>query len=350
MGGKDLNLAGQTIAVVGVTGQQGGAVMNALLAMAPRCVIRGITRDASTARAQAAAKVLGDRGYLMEANLDDVESLKVAFKGCSAVFGVTNFWDSGTMGLGGTVNMDPVKETAQGKNIGDAAKAAEVGHLIFSSIEDTRKSKGAENIPRLDRNAKMQKHGQYLVPHFDGKNEAEEHIKTLGIPLTIIWTPGFMSNYESVMKPARVPCSCGGADLYIFSDAIGSARKMPLIGMADIGKAVVALFLKGPPQGVQGPVGIATDSMTGPEVAATFAEALGVRAIYLSVPPWLFRKFPFPAAVDLGNMMQWMRQCPDFAQSRDVDMTRAMVPDFTDLKAYFRANRTLFLPPKPKSA
>lgn len=192
----------------------------------------------------------------------------------------------------------------------------------------------------------MQKNGEYLVLHLDAKNEAEEYIKTLGIPLTIVWTPGFMSNFESVMKPARVPCACGGADFYVFSDAMGSSRKQPLIDMADIGKAVAALFLDGPPSGIRGPVGIATEAMTGPEIAATFAVALGVRAVYCPVPPWLFRKFPFPAAVDLGNMMQWMRDCPDFADKRDVAMTREMVPEYTDLKTYFRSNRALFLPPK----
>merc|ERR1712139_407417 len=86
--------------------------------------------------------------------------------------------------------------------------------------------------------------------------------------------------------------------------------------------------------------------MTGPEIAATFAAALGVRAVYCSTPPWLFRKFPFPAALDLGNMMQWMRDCPNFAESRDVSATRIMVPDYTDLKTYFRENHALFLPPK----
>jgi uncharacterized protein YbjT (DUF2867 family) len=250
------------------------------------------------------------------------------------------------MGMGGTINMDPKKETAQGKNIGDAAKAAGVGHLIFSSLEDTRKCKGVEGIPRIGSDSKMQKDGEYLVLHLDAKNEAEEYIRTLGIPLTVVWTPGFMSNYETVMKPVRIPCNCGGADIYIFSDAIGSTRKQPLINMADIGKAVAALFLQGPPVGIRGPVGIATEAMTAPEIAETFAAALGVRAVYCPTPPWLFRKFPFPAAVDLGNMMQLMRDSPDFVQNRDVSMTRALVPDYTGLKAYFRENRVLWLPPK----
>merc|ERR1719281_928904 len=129
-------------------------------------------------------------------------------------------------------------------------------------------------IPRLGRDGKMRyagKDGEHLVPHFEGKNEAEEYMKTLEIPLTIVWTPGFMSNFENVMKPVRIPCSCGGSDIYVFSDAIGSTRKQPLIDMADIGKAVAALFLKGPPVDLRGPVGIATELMTGPDIAATFA-------------------------------------------------------------------------------
>lgn len=246
--------------------------------------------------------------------------------------------------------MDPKKETAQGKNIGDAAKAAGVGHLVFSSLEDTRKSKGIDRIPKLGRDSKVQKDGEYLVLHLDAKNEAEEYIRTLGINVTFVWTPGFMSNYENVMMPARIPCGCGGGDIYIFSDAIGSIQKQPLIDMADIGKAVAALFLKGPPAGIRGPVGIATELMTGPEIAATFAKALGVRAVYYPIPPWLFRMIPIQSAVDLGNMMQWMRDTGDFANNRDVPTTRTMVPDYTDLKTYFKKNEALFLPSKKMSA
>jgi len=343
------SLAGETIAVVGVTGQQGGAVMRALLAKAPGCRIRGITRDASTARAQAAIAVLGARGALVEADLDKVESLTLMFKGCSAVFGVTNFWNSRTMGAGGTVNMDAKKETAQGKNIGDAAKAAGVDHLIFSSLEDCRKSAGTQRIPRLDHLGRAQLDGEYLVPHFEGKSDAEEYLKTLGVPLTVLWTPAFMSNYESINKPIRVPCACGGSDRYIFSDATGSERPMPLIDVADLGKAVAELFLRGPPKKVRGPIAIAAEMMTGPEVANTFASALGVRAVYCPVPPWLFRRLPFQAARELGNMMQWLRETPDFADHRDVVVTRALVPDYTNLKAYFQAQRALFLPPKSLS-
>jgi uncharacterized protein YbjT (DUF2867 family) len=52
---------------------------------------------------------------VVQADLNDVESLKKAFHGAHGVFGVTNFWECWYDA-----------EIKQGKNIADAAKAAGV--------------------------------------------------------------------------------------------------------------------------------------------------------------------------------------------------------------------------------
>jgi hypothetical protein len=60
---------------------------------------------------------------VVEAELDDVESLKKAFKGAWGVYGVTNYWEHGDDG-----------ETRHGKNMVDAAKFAGVSYFVYATM------------------------------------------------------------------------------------------------------------------------------------------------------------------------------------------------------------------------
>jgi hypothetical protein len=75
------------IAVFGATGQQGGAVVRALQA-------RGQFRVRALSRNPARHRGLGDE--VVEANLDQPDTLKAALRGVHGVFAVTNFWSEGT--------------------------------------------------------------------------------------------------------------------------------------------------------------------------------------------------------------------------------------------------------------
>ena len=76
--------------VFGATGNQGGSVVNHILAhpeLSKKYKIRAITRDPSGKKGQA----LQARGAeVVSADLNDVESIKKAINGSSVVFGVTN--------------------------------------------------------------------------------------------------------------------------------------------------------------------------------------------------------------------------------------------------------------------
>lgn len=107
------------IAVTGATGLQGGSVINHLLQSAAFRV-RGLSRDVSNAR----SKELSERGVeMVAANMDDVESLKRAFRGCYGVYAVTNCWEHGWDA-----------ETKHGTNMVDAAKAEGIKHFVFSTM------------------------------------------------------------------------------------------------------------------------------------------------------------------------------------------------------------------------
>ena len=75
------------IAVVGATGQQGGAVVRALQAN-KQFKVRALTRNPDE------HPQVGDE--IIKADLNRPETLKPAFEGAHGVFLVTNFWKGGT--------------------------------------------------------------------------------------------------------------------------------------------------------------------------------------------------------------------------------------------------------------
>src|SRR3954447_1442289 len=78
---------GKLIAVIGATGQQGGAVVRALQASS-QFRVRALTRNPGKHRELAEEVV--------EADLDRPESLKAAFEEAHGVLLFTNFWEAGT--------------------------------------------------------------------------------------------------------------------------------------------------------------------------------------------------------------------------------------------------------------
>src|SRR6187399_3226664 len=164
----------KVIAVLGATGTQGGGLCRAILAdKSGGFSCRAITRDPSKDKAKELAAAGAE---VVAGNLDDVESLKKAFAGAHGVYAVTNFWE----------HFSGQKEKAQAKNVAEAAKAAGVEHVIWSTLEDTRKWMPADDtrMPMLQ--------GSYRVPHFDAKAEANAFFA--GVPTTFLWTTFYWDN------------------------------------------------------------------------------------------------------------------------------------------------------------
>jgi uncharacterized protein YbjT (DUF2867 family) len=164
------------IAVVGATGAQGGALVRAILAdksggFAARALTRKTTGEKADALRAAGAEVV-------EADLDSVASLEKAFAGAHGVFALTNFWE----------HFSAEKEVEQARNQAEAAKRAGVKHVIWSSLEDTRRFMSLDDprMPTL--------HGKYKVAHFDGKGEADVEF-TSRVPTTILLTSFYWENF-----------------------------------------------------------------------------------------------------------------------------------------------------------
>src|SRR5688500_12065886 len=109
------------IAVVGATGAQGGGLCRAILSdRSGGFACRAITRDPL----KEAARALAAQGaQVVRADLADTGSLKRAFVGAHGAYCVTNFWE----------HFSAETEKTHARNLAEAAKAATVRHVIWST-------------------------------------------------------------------------------------------------------------------------------------------------------------------------------------------------------------------------
>lgn len=304
------------IAVVGATGAQGGGLVRAIAAdPSGGFAARAITRDVNSDK----AKALADLGVeVVAANIDETETLKRAFAGAYGAFCVTNFWE----------HSSPEREYAQAKSLATAAKDAKLQHVVWSTLEDTRKwvPLSDNRMPTL-----LQK---YKVPHFDAKGEADQIFRDLGVPTTFLLASFYWDNFIHFgMGPTR-----GEDGKLAITLPIGDA-KMPGIAAADIGPCAYTIFKRGASM-VGQYVGIAGEHLSGSEMASGFAEALGQEVRYNSIDPAVYRGFGFPGAEDLGNMFQFYRDFErDVRAARDVAKTRELNPRTKTFKAWLAENR-----------
>lgn len=291
------------IAVVGATGAQGGGLARAILDRPESgFTARALTRDPKSDNAQA----LAARGAeVVAADLDDPASLRAAFAGAYGAYCVTNFWE----------HFSPEKELAQARNLAEAAATAGLKHVIWSTLEDTRRW-----VPLDDeRMPTLMKH--YKVPHFDAKGEADHFFTEAGLPVTFLLTSFYWDNLIYFGSgPKRAPDGMLHLTLPM-GDAL-----LPGMAAEDIGRCALGI-LRQPDRYVGQTVGIAGEHLTGGEMAQSLSMALGEAVLYNDVSPDDYRTLGFPGAADLGNMFQFKRDFNEyFCGARDIALSRELNP------------------------
>jgi uncharacterized protein YbjT (DUF2867 family) len=306
----------KVIAVVGSTGSQGGGLVHAILDDPNGgFAVRAITRDPNKDK----AKALAAKGaQVVSADLDNVHSLTKAFEGAYGVYAVTNFWE----------HFSGEKEKAQAKNIADAARAAGVKHVIWSTLEDTRQFMSADDkrMPMLQE--------KYRVPHFDAKAEANAHFK--GLPVTYLVTSFYWDNlYMFGLAPKK-----GEDGVYSWTFPMGEAK---MAGMAaeDIGKVAYGIFKAGQ-QYIGKTVGVAGEFLTLTQMGEKLSKGLGIGPVkYNAVDPNTYRGFGFPGADEMGNMFQVYR---DFEKqcmaARSLETARALNPQLQSFDQWLAKNKS----------
>lgn len=308
-------MADKLIAVVGATGAQGGSLCRAILDdPGGGFSCRAITRDPGKDKARA----LADRGAeVVTADVDDVESVQRAFAGAHGAYCVTNFWE----------HLSAAREKAQAKNLADAARAAGVKHVIWSTLEDTRRL-----MPPPDTRMPMLQE-KYRVPHFDAKAEADEYFS--GLPVTYLVTSFYWDNlYMFDAAPKK-----GETGEYSWTFPMGNSR---LAGIAaeDIGKVAYGIFKAG--QAYVGKrVGIAGEFLTIEEMGRILSKRLGLGPVrYNAIEPDVYRTFGFPGADEMGNMFQVYRDFEkEVLAARSVEAARSLDPALQSFDQWVEKNK-----------
>jgi len=304
------------IAVIGATGAQGGGMVRAIQAdKSGSFAARAITRNPNAEKAQAlrAAGV-----EVVGADIDKPETLGTAFAGAYGAFCVTNFWE----------HFSAEREVTQARNMAQAAKDAGLQHVIWSTLEDTRKW-----VP-LEDNRMPTLQGKYKVPHFDGKGEADHFFRDLGVPTTFLLTAFYWENLIYFgAGPQR------GPDGTLAITFPMDEKKLPGIAVEDIGKAAYGIFKRGR-EFINKTVGIAGEHLSGGEMAGALTRALGQEVRYNNVPPEVYRSLGFPAADDLGNMFQFKRDFNEyFRGARDLRFTRTLNPELQTFEQWLAKHK-----------
>src|SRR5271163_2719702 len=190
------------IAVIGATGQQGGAVVRALQA-GNRFKVRALTRNPAKHRE------LADE--VIQADLSRPETLTAAFEGAHGVFLVTNVWEQGA------------NEVEQATAAVRAAKDAGVKHFVWSTLPDVEAISG----------------GKFHVPHFTSKAKVDRIVKKAGFANhTFVIAPFYYQNLIGVLAPQKQTEESAGWVLPF--DPI--VRSIHMGDIAQIGDVVAGAF------------------------------------------------------------------------------------------------------------
>jgi uncharacterized protein YbjT (DUF2867 family) len=302
------------IVVAGATGAQGGGLVRAIQAdTAGPFRARAITRDPNSEAAQKLS-VIG--AEVVRGDLTDPASIDNAFQGAHGAYCVTFFW----------AHMSPERELEEARTLANAAQRANVKHVVWSTLEDTRKWVPLESdqMPTLLRH--------YKVPHFDVKGEADTFFA--GLPTTYLLTSFYWDNLIGFgMNPK--PDGQGG---YTFTLPTGDA-KMPGIAAEDIGKCAYGVFKEGA-SAIGKHIGISGEHVSGAEMAATLSDVLGINVRHHAASPEEFRNYGFPGADDLGNMFQFKRDFETaFRGARDIKTARRLNPELINFRQFVELHK-----------
>ncbi len=307
-------MADKIIAVVGATGAQGGGLVRAIQSdISGEFRSRAITRNPNSDKAKALAALGAE---VVQADIEDIESIKSAFEGAYGAFCVTFFWN----------HLSPETESRTARNMADSAKAAGVKHVVWSTLEDSR-----EWIPIEDKSMPtlMEK---FKVPHFDAKGEADDYYRQ-NVPATIMRTCFYWDNMIYFgLGPKKGP----DGNFYV-TFPLGDA-KMPGMASEDIGKCALGIF-KNPGKYIGRTLGIAGENLSGQDMANKLSSALNIDVKYNNIDPDTYRGFGFPGAEDMGNMFQMKRDFEkQYIANRDIDESRRLNPGLHSFDSWLTQN------------
>jgi uncharacterized protein YbjT (DUF2867 family) len=231
------------ILVAGATGNQGGATARRLLA--DGWPVRAVVRDP----AAPAARALTEAGAeLVRGDFDDRASLAAAFDGVHAAFGVPPV-------AFGPNGFDPDTEARRGRDFIDAAVAAGVSQIVFSTVAS------ASGAPDASAGT-------------IGKLRIEDYLREHVAQPTVLRPVRFMTNYLS-FGFAGIDGIADGVHRHLFPPD----EPMQVIALEDIAEFAALAFAQ-PDRFAGRTLELAGDQPTPVQAAAAITEATGLPVRY----------------------------------------------------------------------
>lgn len=304
----------KVIAVVGATGAEGGGLARAILADPTRqFTCRALTRnpESESARALAAAGA-----EVVQADLDDEQSLRAAFEGAHGAYCLTYFWERFSADV----------EIERAAHLARAAKAAGVRHAIWSTWEDVR-----DWFP-LDDPRMPTVQSRYKVPFFDSRAEGSRYFAEQEVPTTYLLTTYQWEAFFTRGAPRR------GSDGTLSIAVPLGDKRLPGIAAEDIGRCAYAIFRRGE-RLIGQQVGLSSDQLRGDEMAAAMTVALGEQVRYAPIPIDVFRTLPMPGIDMAANMFQFIAEAnDDFCSHREPAVARSLHPGLQTFAGWLAEN------------
>ncbi|TKA78401.1 hypothetical protein B0A49_02345 [Cryomyces minteri] len=200
--------------VFGATGSQGGVVVSDLLRLGGKYAVRAVTRNPESDK----SKKLAEAGLtLVQADMNNLASLKKAVKGAHYIFAVTDFITAGNVQT----------ETKQGLNILEAAKTTldTLEAYIWSSLPDAR----TQPIPYQN------------VVHFNSKNDIAKEIRrsAVGRVLTEVRLGPYYQNFVKAPQDYGPQKQSDGS--WVLMLPVNAATRMPFTSVQDLGRLITVI-------------------------------------------------------------------------------------------------------------
>lgn len=289
-------MAVQRILVVGATGKQGGAVVDALLAQSDNHNFRilALTRNADSPRAQTLAK--NPHVEIVQGDPTNPSAIFAHARPIDAVFCVTVHGKEGA-------------EETQAAGLIDASIAQGVKHFVFTSAD-----RGGEKVSDVT---------PTNVPHIASKHRIEEYLKRAASGTQMTWTMLRPVTFMENLTPDFV-----GKGFAAMWNQVGK-RPIQLVAARDIGHFGAVALLE-PERWAGKTIGIAGDRLNFEEACTVFKEVTGkdMPTTFCIVGTVLKTAMP-----DIGAMFDWFKT---EGFDVDIDACRKEFPELQDFATWLR--------------
>jgi len=302
------------ITVVGATSKQGRSVVRTLLE-SQRYRVRALTRRTDSPAAQELARQ-GAELMTVPLILGRQQDFIQAFTGSHGAFLMTP-------PITPDADHTETQETALGEQLADAAVAAGVQHIVFSSLE---------NVEKITE-------GKKWVPHFSDKARGEEYIRSLPVTSSFIQMAFFYTNLLEYYQPRLE------GDTLVFPIYLPEDFRAPFVDpLTATGPAVLEMFDH--PQTYAGrTMPVIGDIISPREMVQTFTRVTGKKAVYSSAYTREELLAHFPAFAQMGGfvdeatgMVEYAVEYGYFGKQRDVLWSREINPGSLTWEEFLRVS------------